>query len=102
MKKYTLKTPLGRFLLAGMLEGISFLLLLGVAMPLKYLAGFPEAVEVAGMAHGILFVLYVILLVQCMVELKWSFGKAVLAFGASLIPLGPFFLDRILLRDKAQ
>jgi integral membrane protein len=89
-----LKTPLGRLRLVGFLEGLSFLVLLGIAMPLKYLAGEPAAVRLVGMAHGLLFVLYVLLLIQNALELRWSFGKTLLGFVASLLPFGTFYADK--------
>lgn len=88
-----LKSPLGRLRIVAILEGISFLVLLGIAMPLKYLAGIPEPVRVVGMAHGVLFVLYVILLIQVAIEKSWSFKKSILAFIASFIPFGTFYAD---------
>ena len=51
----SIKTSLGRLRVVGFWEGISFLVLLGIAMPLKYLAGWPDAVRVVGMAHGVFF-----------------------------------------------
>ncbi|RRJ95470.1 DUF3817 domain-containing protein [Opitutaceae bacterium TAV4] len=89
-----LKTALGRLRLAGYAEGISFLLLLGVAMPLKYLAGQPQAVRIIGMAHGILFLLYVWLVIQTALEYRWTWRRTTLAFVASLLPAGPFIFDR--------
>ncbi|MBF9224019.1 DUF3817 domain-containing protein [Hymenobacter ruricola] len=62
--KELLLTGLGRLRLVAILEGVSFLVLLLVAMPLKYLAGQPQAVRPVGMAHGLLFVLYCFLLIQ--------------------------------------
>ena len=81
------------FRILGWLEGASFLLLLGVAMPLKYLAGLPHAVRVVGMAHGVLFVLFVILLIQVATEKSWSFKKSALSFVSSLVPFGTFYAD---------
>lgn len=95
-----IKTPLGRLRLVGYLEGISFLVLLFIAMPLKYLAGQPAAVKTAGMAHGLLFVLYVVLLIQNTIELSWSWRKAALGFVASLLPLGTFWADRRLFQPQ--
>ena len=80
--------------LAGKVEGVSYLLLLGVAMPLKYLAGMPLAVKIAGWAHGVLFVAFVIVLVLAMVRAKLAFAHACTAFVASLLPFGPFVIDR--------
>jgi len=75
-------------------EGISYLALLFVAMPLKYFAGMPFAVKYTGWAHGLLFVLYAVLVVMCWMEYKWKFGKAVLIFLASLLPFAPFYVDK--------
>ncbi|WP_221393320.1 DUF3817 domain-containing protein [Dyadobacter sp. NIV53] len=94
-----LKSSLGRLRIVAILEGISFLVLLGIAMPLKYLAGIPEVVRVVGMAHGVLFVLYVILLIQVAIEKSWSFKKSILAFIASFIPFGTFYADSKWFRD---
>jgi integral membrane protein len=89
-----LQTTLGRLRIIAFLEGISFLLLLGIAMPLKYLASYPGPVKIVGMAHGVLFIAYVVWLVLAHVEYRWGFGKTVLAFIASLIPFGTFYADK--------
>lgn len=83
-----------------MVEGISFLLLLGIAMPLKYLAGMPKAVTWVGMAHGILFVAFVLVILLAWLDKALSLRHSILAFVASLIPFGPFFIDRRLVADK--
>ncbi|SER27021.1 DUF3817 domain-containing protein [Pedobacter rhizosphaerae] len=83
-------------------EGISYLLLLFVAMPLKYFANMPLAVKYTGWAHGLLFVLYAALLVMAWQEQKWKFGKAVLIFLASLLPFAPFIVDRKLKDERAE
>lgn len=97
--KELLSTGLGRLRLVAFLEGVSFLVLLLIAMPLKYLAGQPMAVRQVGMAHGVLFVLFLFLLVQQTIERRWSLGKFALGFVASLIPLGTFWADKKLFRD---
>ena len=97
-----LATPLGRLRLVGMLEGISFLVLLGIAMPLKYLAGQPKAVSIVGAAHGALFVLYVIAVAHVMIARRWSFDRAMVAVLAAVMPFGPFLLDRSLRREEAS
>ncbi|GAB2791065.1 integral membrane protein [Hymenobacter luteus] len=94
-----LRTSLGRLRVVGFLEGISFLVLLGIAMPLKYLLGQPEAVRMVGMAHGLLFVAYVLLVLQVSLERSWSWRKALLALAASLVPLGTFWADKKLFRE---
>ena len=75
-------------------EAVSFLLLLGVAMPLKYLAHMPMPVKVIGWAHGALFILLCFLLMQTMMVTNWSLKRCAQVFIASLLPFGPFVLDR--------
>lgn len=89
-----LKTALGRFRLVAILEGISYLLLLFVAMPLKYGMDMPIAVRIVGSLHGALTIAYVIVLLHAMVVQSWSIPKSGLAFIASLIPFGAFIFDR--------
>ena len=93
-----LKTPLGRFRVVAFLEGVSFLILLFIAMPLKYMAGQPGAVKHVGMAHGVLFILYLFALAHVMIALKWSIKKGLIALGASLLPFGTFMLDAKMLK----
>jgi len=83
-----------RFKLVAKAEGISFLILLGIAMPLKYAMDFPLEVKYFGWVHGLLFIIYAIMVLQFLIEKKWNFGKAVLAMVASLLPFGPFVFDR--------
>ncbi|AKF84436.1 DUF3817 domain-containing protein [Myxococcus sp. MISCRS1] len=97
-----LKTPLGRFRAVALLEGLSFIALLFIAMPLKYAAGMPLAVRFAGMAHGLLFVLYLFALMEVAIALRWSFSRVVFAFGASLVPFGNFLLDAKLRKEEAS
>lgn len=93
-------TAIGRLRVVGMLEGISYLLLLGVAMPLKYFAGQPEAVRVVGMAHGVLFLLYVAATAQAAFKHRWTLGRTALIGAASLFPFGPFYVDAKFLRES--
>ncbi|HST58697.1 MAG TPA: DUF3817 domain-containing protein, partial [Longimicrobium sp.] len=74
-QKAVLSNPLERLRVVGILEGASFLLLLGVAMPLKYLAGQPEMVRVVGSAHGLLFVLYVAAVLEVSVRMRWPLRR---------------------------
>ncbi len=92
---------IGRVRLCGILEGASFLLLLLVAMPLKYAFDYPLAVRYVGMAHGILFIGYCLLILIAWLEQKLSIPRAALAFGSSLIPFGPFLIDGKLAVDEA-
>ena len=93
-----LKSTVGRLRVAGFLEGISFLALLGIAMPLKYLAGRPEAVRVVGMAHGVLFILYVVLVLLARREQRWPLRTTAWLLVAAFLPFGPFLADARLLR----
>lgn len=70
------------------------LLLVGIAMPLKYMWDRPEAVRVIGMAHGLLWLAFVILLLRTMIVAKWPLGRGALIFVASLVPFGPWLADR--------
>jgi len=70
-------------------------------MPLKYMMGMPKPNYVIGMAHGVLFMVYVVLLVQVAAEYKWTFKKIFLAFIASLIPFGTFYAGKKLYPEPA-
>lgn len=98
---------IAKFRLVGIVEGISFLLLLGIAMPLKYYFGdvtideagekiyeFGIYVKVAGMAHGVLFILYCLLLGMTMLRQKWQRSYGIYLFLAAFIPFGTFYTDR--------
>lgn len=80
-------------------EGISFLLLLLIAMPLKYWMGQPLAVRYTGMAHGVLFLAYIPALLLAAPVLKWDFLMVFRGFLASLLPGGTFLLDRQIIKD---
>jgi integral membrane protein len=88
-----LKTTMGRLRIIAFLEGVSFLVLLCIAMPLKYMGGLPDAVRITGSVHGLLFVLYVLLLLQVRAQYKWPFKKTLYAFIASFLPFGTFYAD---------
>ncbi len=97
-----LNTTLGRLRVIAFVEGISFLILLFIAMPLKYMAGQPEAVRQVGMAHGVLFVLYVLLLVLVKAEYDWTWKKTGVAFLASVVPFGTFWADKKLFQQSEK
>ena len=78
----------------GISEGISFLVLLLIAMPLKYYFNMPMAVKIVGWAHGALFIAYVAMVFLSFKVMKWNVIKLGIALAASLIPLGTFFLDK--------
>jgi integral membrane protein len=82
-----------RLRIIAWLEGISFLVLIFVAMPLKYFADEPWLNKQVGMAHGLLFVLYVILVIEVKLALNWSLKKTAIALGASIVPFGTFYIN---------
>ncbi len=93
-----MKSDLSRLRIVGILEGVSFLLLLFVAMPLKYLADQPLAVRYVGMAHGILFLLYLLAIVPVALDQRWNWKTTGLAVLASILPAGPFVFDARVLK----
>ena len=96
-----LASIIGRLRVIGFLEGLSYIVLLGIAMPLKYFADMPQVVRVVGMAHGILFIAFVFLSIQATVYYRWSFGRLVALFVASLVPFGTFYIDHKILRHQS-
>ena len=91
-----LSTPIGRLRAIGLIEGISFLLLLFVAMPLKYFASMPIAVRIIGMLHGLLFIAFCITLLHAAVFYRWKVITVIVAFLLSFIPFGTFYLEKVI------
>lgn len=87
-------TPIRRLRVVGLVEGVSFLLLVGIAMPLKYAFDMPMAVKVFGWAHGVLFMAFCVVLYLAMNAHDWPVTKGARYFIAALIPFGPFLVDR--------
>lgn len=90
---------LRRFQWVAWLEGASFVLLLGVAMPLKYLAGMPMAVRIVGMAHGILFMAYVWMVIDALTHRGWPLRRMLVALLAGVLPFGTFVFEARLRRE---
>jgi len=88
-------SELKRFRLINKIEGYSFIVLLFVAMPLKYMMGYPLATKVAGMLHGLLFVLFIYQLLEATREVPFSKKEAMFYFILSLIPFGSFYTDKL-------
>lgn len=86
----------------ALMEGVSFLVLVLIAMPLKYWWRMPEAVKFFGWIHGGLFVLLCLLLAWVMFTVKWPLGRGLLVFVAALLPFGPFLLDRRMRRYEQE
>ena len=97
--KPLLATSVGRLRVVGLLEGTSFLALLFIAMPLKYMADEPLGVYILGRAHGALWLLYLIALMDAWLDNDYSRLKAGALFMASILPFGPFIADGYLKRD---
>ncbi|HSI89879.1 MAG TPA: DUF3817 domain-containing protein [Adhaeribacter sp.] len=95
-----MNTPLKRFHVIGLLEGISSLILFFIAMPLKYMFEMPLAVKYTGWAHGVLFVLYIGALLHAAMVYRWSILKIALGFVASVVPFGPFIFDAKVVKEQ--
>ena len=93
-------TPVRRLRAISILEGISYLVLLGIAVPLKYLADIPEAVRLVGSLHGALTILFLLAVIHVWVARRWPLVRVVVALVASVIPFGAFALDSRLRREE--
>ena len=87
------------FRIISFLEGLSYLLLLFIATPIKYLAGDPSYVKLLGMPHGLLFIAYVILAVLLKDTMKWKGKTFIAVLAASVVPFGTFYIDKKYLRS---
>lgn len=85
--------------MAGIAEGVSFLILLFIAMPLKYAAGMPLAVTIAGSLHGFLFILLMVFMVRAKAHYEWPIERCVEVVIAAVCPFGTFVLDRKLKKE---
>jgi integral membrane protein len=97
-----MKNPIPFLRTIALVEGVSFLVLLGIAMPLKYFAGLPLAVKLVGWIHGVLFVVFCAALLQTMLMVKWPLLRGAVVFVAALLPFGPFLLDRRMRTYEAE
>lgn len=82
------------FRLVSFLEGVSYLLLLFIAVPIKYLGENEAYVKMLGMPHGLLFIAYIIMAILLKYELSWNSKIFWSVFIASIIPFGTFYIDR--------
>ena len=89
------------FKIIALLEGTSLLILLLIAMPLKYIYQIPILVKIVGMAHGVLFIAYIILAVILTILNKWSIKKSILIYLASVVPFGTFYVEKKILNDDS-
>lgn len=80
--------------LTAFLEGVSYILLLFIAVPIKYLLNEALFVKILGMPHGILFILYILFSIIAKIKYNWNFRKFLVISIASLVPLGTFYIDK--------
>ena len=85
---------LNLFRATSILEGLSYLALFAITMPLKYLADLPIPNKYVGYAHGVLFIAYIILAVIFWFQKKWSFKRGVILLLASLLPFATFYIEK--------
>ena len=93
--------PIRTFRMVALAEGTSFLILLCIAMPMKYMMGMPMAVRIAGSIHGLLFLLYVARLAKLRSTYQWDNRFSIQAFIASILPFGTFLFDKYLREKEA-
>ena len=86
------------FRIITFLEGVSYLLLLFVATPIKYLQGNDQYVKWLGMPHGILFMLYIVLAIVIRKEMNWNGKNFTIVLLCAIIPFGTFYVDKKYLR----
>lgn len=87
------------FAMVSFLEGMSFVVLLFIAMPVKYLGGIEVLVKYIGAAHGLFFIVYVFVLAYLFFHYKWAFKRSLLYFLASIIPFAPFWVHKQLAKE---
>jgi integral membrane protein len=93
-------TALKTFRIVSFVEGLSYLALVGVAMPLKYIWDMPQAVRIVGMAHGVLFVIFVASLVVAAVRERMGIANPISYFILSMIPFGFVAIEYLLRQNE--
>jgi len=89
-------SDLKKFLIINKIEGYSFIILIFLAMPLKYIMGYPIATKIAGMTHGILFMMFIYQLLEAKSEESFGKKETLWYFILSLVPFGSFYTDKLL------
>ncbi len=95
-------SELNKFRLINKIEGYSFLLLLFVAMPLKYMMGYPSATKIIGMLHGVLFMAFIYQLLSATISTPFSKKEAFVFFIASLVPFGSFYTEAVCSKKEVK
>lgn len=88
------------FRVIAFLEGVSYILLLFIATPIKHFGGNEQFVKLLGMPHGLLFVTYIVLAIMLKSELKWTGKQLGFVLLASIIPFGTFYVERVYLKTQ--
>ena len=83
-------------------ESISFLVLMLIAMPMKYIAHMPIATKIMGMIHGVLFIVFIFAITAVAIDRQWEKKRLFLGYLASVLPFGAFILDRKIFRDETK
>lgn len=91
--KFTMSKLITFFRVVAFLEGVSYILLLFIATPIKYISGNPEYVKLLGMPHGLLFMAYVVLAILIAGDLKWDKKTLAIVLLAAIVPFGTFYID---------
>lgn len=81
------------FRIASLLEGVSLLVVFGISTPLKHFGGVENAAQVTGMVHGILWLGYLLALMNVATERQWPWSKSVLYFFLASLPFGFFWIE---------
>lgn len=87
------------FRIVALLEGLSYILLLFIATPIKYLADDPQYVKLLGMPHGILFIAYIAMAFMLKPDYAWNTRQFITVLVASIIPFGTFYIDKVYLKS---
>ncbi len=87
------------FRIVALLEGVSYILLLFVATPIKYFGNDPQYVKLLGMPHGLLFIAYITLAIILKNDFQWNTKQFLIVLVASIIPFGTFYIDKVYLKD---
>ena len=88
-----LQSPIGRFRVIAFLEGLSFIVILFITMPLKYYFQMTEPNMVVGMFHGLLFIIYIYAAIRLKISEDWDAKLTLKTLAASVIPFGTFYMD---------
>ena len=87
------------FRIVALLEGVSYILLLFVATPIKYFGNDPQYVKLLGMPHGLLFIVYITLAIILKNDFQWNTKQFLIVLVASIIPFGTFYIDKVYLKE---